>query len=105
MRWTGVQWPGAMIPKFCAALLIVFLLGGVCLAKTQVNDDTISNDVRIKLASDTLVNGGGLQVDVNQGVVTLSGSVERPQQKDRAEKVAKKVKGVKQVINKITLRK
>ena len=92
--------------KLCAALLLVFVLAGTSLAKQNpVTDDSIVDQVRIKLANDDVVKGGALQVDVKQGVVTLAGSVEELKQKEKAEKVAKKVKGVKQVINNITLRK
>jgi hyperosmotically inducible protein len=92
--------------KLCAALLLVFVLAGTSLAKQNpVTDDSIVDQVRIKLANDDVVKGGALQVDVKQGVVTLAGSVEELKQKEKAERVAKKVKGVKQVINNITLRK
>jgi osmotically-inducible protein OsmY len=46
-----------------------------------------------------------LEVEVKQGVVTLGGAVEEPKQKERAEKLVKKMKGVKQVVNNITIRK
>ena len=95
-----------MKSKLCAALLLVFVLAGTCLAKQYpITDDSITDQVRIKLANDVVVKGGALQVDVKQGVVTLAGSVEELKQKEKAERVAKKVKGVKQVINNITLRK
>ncbi len=87
-----------------ALLLAAFLLAGVGLAKDTVSDDMIYNNVRIKLAGDQVVKGGALMVDVKDGVVTLSGAVEQPKQKDRAAKLAKSIKGVKQVINNITLR-
>ena len=41
---------------------------------------------------------------MKQGVVTLSGSVDSKSLKSRAEKVAKKVKGVKQVVNNIEIK-
>ena len=94
-----------MKSKLCAVLLMLFVLAGVCLAKDAVSDDMLYNNVKIKLASDAIVKGGGLQIDVKQGVVTLSGAVELPAQKERAEKLTKKTKGVKQVINNITIRK
>ncbi|HUI81747.1 MAG TPA: BON domain-containing protein [Bryobacteraceae bacterium] len=95
-----------MKSKLCAVLLMVFVLAGTCLAKQDsTSDDMVYNNVRIKLASDAVVKGGGIQVDVKEGVVTLGGAVELPNQKERAEKLAKKVKGVKQVINNITIRK
>jgi len=51
-----------------------------------------------------VVKGAGLQVEVKQGVVTLSGTVELEVQKERAARVAKKVKGVKEVINHVELK-
>lgn len=85
-------------------LLIGLLMAGVCLAKDAVTDDMIYNNVRIKLASDQVVKGGALEVEVKDGVVTLGGAVEEQKQKERATKLTKSVKGVKQVINNITLR-
>lgn len=90
--------------KICAFLLITFVLVTVCLAKDTVSDDMIYNNVRIKLASDAVVKGGALQVDVKDGVVTLAGAVELEKQKGRAAKLAKGIKGVKQVVNNITIR-
>ena len=84
--------------------MVVLLLAGACLAADKpITDDALYNNVRIKLADDPVVKGGGLQVDVKQGVVTLSGTVELEIQREKAVKVAKKVKGVKEVINHIEL--
>lgn len=94
-----------MKTKICALLLMALLVAGVCLAKDTVSDDMIYNNVRIKLAGDQVVKGGALMVDVKDGVVTLTGSVEEQKQKDRAAKLAKGIKGVKQVINNLTVRK
>ena len=94
-----------MISKICGALVVLLLLAGVCLAAEKpITDDTVYNQVRIKLADDPVVKGGGLEVEVKQGVVTLSGTVELEVQKEKAAKVAKKVKGVKEVINHIELK-
>src|ERR1035438_5445903 len=86
-----------------AAFLALFLMQAVCTAKDppQVTDDTISDAVRVKLASDQVVGVLPLEVTVKDGVVTLAGSVEAKSMKSRAESVAKKVKGVKQVVNNI----
>jgi len=72
--------------------------------KEPITDGTISDQVSIKLASDPIVKGGGLKVEVKDGAVTLSGQVELLQQRDKAAVLAKKVKGVKSVTNNITLR-
>lgn len=92
--------------KVAFSLIAILALAFVCLAKDKepVTDGTITDQVSIKLASDAIVKGGGLKVDVKDGVVTLSGQVELLQQKDRAAKLAKGVKGVKSIVNNITLR-
>ncbi|MGA3019947.1 MAG: BON domain-containing protein [Bryobacteraceae bacterium] len=95
-----------MILKTCASLLVFFLLAGLCLAADKpVSDDAIYDNVRIKLASDVDVKGGALKVDVKEGVVTLGGVVETQMQKDKATKIAKRVKGVKSVVNQIEVKK
>jgi osmotically-inducible protein OsmY len=95
-----------MNSKICAVLAILFLLAGVCLAADKpISDDLIVDQVRIKLSADAEVKGGALTVDCKQGVVTLGGSVESSRQKDKATKLAKKIKGVKQVVNNIEIKK
>jgi osmotically-inducible protein OsmY len=73
----------------------------VSAADKPVNDDLIYDLVRQKLAGDQVVKGGALTVDVKNGVVTLSGNVQAEKQKDKAERLAHKVKGVKSVVNQI----
>ena len=93
-----------MFRLFTAFLALLFL-ASVCLAAEKpVTDDAITDFVRLKLASDPDVKGGALQVDVKNGVVTLSGTVDNQRLKDKSTKLAKKVKGVKQVVNNITIK-
>jgi hyperosmotically inducible periplasmic protein len=81
------------------------LLVSACLAADKpVSDDTIYDKVRISLASDIDVKGGNLKVEVKDGVVTLGGNLESQGQKDKATRIAKKVKGVKKVINNIDVK-
>ncbi len=92
--------------KLFAISMVLILLAAACLAADKpVSDDVIYDQVRIKLAGDPVVKGGGFSVDVKQGVVTLAGVAETERQKDRAAKLAKKVNGVKQVINNIAVAK
>lgn len=95
-----------MTHKLVALLAILLMITGICLAadKKPPTDDMITDNVRIKLASDSIVKGGALSVDVKNGVVTLGGQVENEKQKSRAAKLAKQVKGVKQVTNNINLK-
>jgi osmotically-inducible protein OsmY len=64
-------------------------------------DDRISDQVRMRLATDPDVKGGALDVTVNDGVVTIKGRVDSEKGKNRATKLAKKVKGVKDVDNEL----
>jgi hyperosmotically inducible protein len=95
-----------MISKLLVFLLAAVLLAGVCLGSDKpVSDNAISDQVMIKLTSDPTVKGGALKADVKDAVVTLSGTVTEQKQKDKAAKIAKSVKGVKQVVNNITISK
>lgn len=93
-----------MIHKLLACLAAVCLLATlVTAANKPVSDDVIVDQVKIRLASDAIVKGGGLNVDAKGGVVTITGNLATEKQKARATKVASKVKGVKQVVNDITV--
>jgi len=72
-------------------------------ASKPVTDDFLVDTIRQKLAADQVVKGGAIEVVVKDGVVTLKGSVEEDRQKNKAEKIAKKVNGVKSVTNQLTI--
>src|SRR5262245_6351273 len=92
--------------KIALLLVTLLLMQTVCFAqkKAPMTDDTITDQVMLKITSDPVVKGGALKVDVKNGVVTLSGSVEQPKQRDRAEKLTRKIKGVKSVVNEIQIK-
>lgn len=85
------------------ALLLAFFAFSLAQAPVvlgaQKSDDQIYNEVRQKLANNAIVKGGAIDVDVKNGAVTLRGKVAREEQKTKAAKVAKKVKGVTSVAN------
>ena len=82
--------------------IFLALLAPLLLAqKAPVTDDTIFDMVRLKLASDPDVRGGAFDVQVKDGVVTIKGRVDKESYKQRAEKLTKKVKGVKSVVNQL----
>jgi hyperosmotically inducible protein len=84
-------------------VLLLTLLTTAAAASKPVSDDFISDTIRQKLAADTVVKGGAIVVDVKDGVVTLRGTVEEDKQKNKAEKIAKKVNGVKSVTNQLQI--
>jgi osmotically-inducible protein OsmY len=71
--------------------------------KTPVSDDVIVDQVRVKIADDSEVGGQPIQVDAHNGVVVLTGKVTSDKLKSKVEKIAKKVKGVTGVDNKLAI--
>jgi len=71
--------------------------------KVAVSDDALFDMVRRRLTSDPQVKGGTFDVSVKDRVVTLRGNVETQKQKDRATKLTKKIKGVKDVHNELVV--
>jgi len=69
--------------------------------KTPVTDDIIVDQVRVRLADDSELGGQPIQVDALGGSELLTGKVTNDRLKEKAEKVAKKVKGVVGVDNKL----
>ena len=71
--------------------------------KQPASDDLIHDNVKRRLANDADVKGGALDIDVKDGVVTLRGKLETERLIEKATKLAKKVNGVKKVVNQIQL--
>jgi osmotically-inducible protein OsmY len=88
-----------------APVAIVAVAGVSAAADNKHTDDYITDSVRQKLAADTVVKGGDLEVVVKDGVVTINGKVRESRQRDKAERIAKRVSGVKSVINNIKVEK
>ena len=91
-------------------LLLVFVLSGVsglvaCQATTgksasqNLSDASITAAVQGKLTADKVSNFTRVDVDTERGTVMLSGVVQTPEQKRRAEELAKQVDGVRRVQN------
>jgi len=89
-----------LLSLFLLAVLLALPVA-VSAADKPVPDDLIYDLVRQKLAGDKDVKGGALTVDVKDGVVTLSGDTQLEKQRDKAVRLARKVKGVKSVVNQI----
>jgi len=68
---------------------------------TKISDDQIHDNVLRKLAEDSAVKGGGIDVEVRDGAVTLRGKVAEASQKEKAERLTKRVKGVTSVVNQL----
>ena len=70
----------------------------------QIDDHNTSSRVRAALAEDTQFKYDGVTVETFKSTVQLSGFVASKDQKNQAGDIAKKVTGVKEVINNITVK-
>lgn len=85
---------------FLLTLLFAF---GPSLA-AQSTDDKIHDQVMMKLAGDPDVKGNNFDVEVKDAVVTLRGTVSKEKFRQKADRLTKKVKGVKSVVNELTVK-
>jgi osmotically-inducible protein OsmY len=94
----------SMLRIAVAVLALVMALGLVACSSTrtpgtQVDDSTITASVKAKLAADGDINPFNIDVDTNEGVVTLQGRVEKEEARSKAEQLARETEGVARVIN------
>ena len=69
-----------------------------------VDDSVITTKLKSALLADAEIKGTDVSVDTKQGQVTLTGTVKSEAQKDRIEKIAKGIDGVKDVQDKLTVK-
>ena len=67
------------------------------------SDERILEDVSDRLTGDAMVDASDITVEVRQGDVTLAGTVRDRDQKRRAQDLAERISGVKDVINAVRI--
>jgi osmotically-inducible protein OsmY len=91
------------IPLVVLALAALLTLASACKttvpAKTQVRDAEITSKIKAKMAASGEVNPFNIDVDTNEGQVTLQGRVAKESSKTEAERLARDTEGVRGVIN------
>jgi osmotically-inducible protein OsmY len=70
---------------------------------TVMTDAEITSAVKTKLLADKTVGGLKIDVDTSDGVVTLTGPVNTAAERNEALRLARTTKGVKHVVNKLTM--
>lgn len=84
--------------------IIVFLiLSCAIMAQTENNLESIDikKAIELELISDDYFSSELIDVEVNEGIVTLSGTVDNLLAKERSERITESIKGVRSVINRI----
>lgn len=95
-----------------AALFVAagLALGGCAVTRDQqsagsyIDDAAITTSVKSKYVESKSVSAGAISVETLNGVVQLSGFAKSAEEKAAAERVARETKGVKSVVNNITVR-
>ncbi len=92
--------------SLAVAVLALILTAGVVVAAAQsrtvgqtIDDTVITTEIKAKLTADKLSNLTKVGVNTKQGVVTLSGTVDSVERRERAAQIAGSVKGVRGVVN------
>lgn len=88
--------------SFYSCVLGMILLVGVGCAK-KLDDAKMSSEIQSKFSQDSGLASKQLTVQANNGVITLSGSVENAAQRDTAGQQAASIPGVKTVINNLQI--
>ena len=97
---------------FSASLiaLVMAITSGYAVSRGQetvggyVDDAGITTKIKAQLLDNKDVSGTSISVETLNGTVMLSGFAKNTKEKDTAERIAKNVKGVKAVSNKIDVR-
>jgi hyperosmotically inducible periplasmic protein len=69
-----------------------------------VDDAAITTAIKAKFVDDKTVDAGAIKVETLKGAVSLSGFAKSNAEKTQAEYIARNTKGVRQVLNHLTVR-
>jgi len=98
---------GSFKRRVIAALLVLAFAPGAYAAigaeRSQPSDTEITNAVADRLLRDHGVEGHGIDVETVDGVVSLTGTADNVLAKRRAVRIAESVKGVRSVIDRVTV--
>lgn len=78
--------------------------GAAFAADKPISDDQLFDQVNRGLVTDPQLGARPLQITVQDGKVTVTGFVENEKLQKRVDKVVKKVKGVREVDNRVQIR-
>jgi hyperosmotically inducible protein len=107
MRWMArVRSVNGMVGVAVAIMMVL----AACTSMTgktlgeNIDDAGITSQVKAKLAGEKISTVTRIDVDTNQGIVALNGTVTSEEMRARASEVARGVKGVRQVVNNLQVR-
>lgn len=77
---------------------------GAAQAQDALSDGAVTAKIKSKMALDDTVKALAIDVDTDNGVVTLSGSVTSPTEKAKAVQLARETAGVTSVVDRLVIR-
>lgn len=86
------------------ALLSLVLAAGGCATVDPLEDTRIEAEVKARLVAEKSANLTRIGVVSTNGVVYLSGPVEGPESREKAQALAGGVRGVRRVVNTLAVR-
>jgi osmotically-inducible protein OsmY len=89
-----------MLQRFLVLLATTGMIATIACAQS---DPGVTTAVKSKLAADDTVKAYQIDVDTNDRVVTLSGTVETPAAKEHAVMIARQTEGVRDVVDRIAV--
>src|SRR5581483_36432 len=84
---------------YVLGLVFLLVLGLAVGCSKAPNDAQIGKDIQTKLGADSGLAGKQINVQAENGTVTLAGTVDNDTQRDAAARYASSEEGVKQVVN------
>jgi hyperosmotically inducible protein len=73
-------------------------------ARDAISDGNLTGKIKAKMALDELVKARDIDVDTDNGVVTLTGTVGSDAERQRALQLARETTGVKSVVDRLRVR-
>ena len=98
-----------MSPKIALAAAALLLAAAVGACSTtqppsvQIDDARIHTELTARLASDDDTSPASIDINVNEGVVHLTGAVDTANEREEAGRIARSVEGVREVVNDISV--
>jgi len=91
------------IARGLARLIVIFSIFGAACTERQVDDAILTARIKTRMTADGRISPTRVNVVTLNGDVTLKGEAPTQEEKDAAEEVARKVEGVRNVSNQITV--
>lgn len=91
--------------KHIRTLKALSVVAGIMLAAScAATDPGVAVSVKTRIAADDTIKALGIEVDAQDKVVTLTGTVDTATEKERALEIARSTKGVRDVVDMIAVR-